>query len=205
MILHHNLASIGKYLKIAAVVIMSITSLSVHARKLDNVEFPDTVTLEGTRTTLQLNGMGYRTKFIFKIYVGGLYTEKKVTTADQVLALKGPKRVIMHMVYDEVSGEKMAHAWQEGFEDNNSKVQMKSYASRLSTFKSYFDDMKAGDVTLLDYVPGKGTIVTLRGEQKGTIEGEDFYAALLKVWLGGEPADEDLKEAMLGHDQADDD
>ena len=33
---------------------------------------------------------------------------------------------------------------------------------------------------------------------KGVIEGEDFNAALLDIWLGEEPADDDLKEEMLG-------
>jgi hypothetical protein len=186
------------------VILLTAAPYSVQAKKLGDVEYPDTVTIEGTRTPLQLNGMGYRTKFFFKIYVGGLYTEKKVTTTEQVLTLKGPKRVIMEMVYDEVSGEKMANAWQKGFENNSSELQMKALASRLETFKSYFDDMKEGDVTLFDFVPGKGTVVTIRGEQKGIIKGDDFYAALLKVWLGDDPADEDLKEAMLGADESDD-
>jgi hypothetical protein len=205
MILHHRQISTGKYVQLFSVFLLTLVSISVQAKKLGDVEFPDTVTLDGTRTPLQLNGMGYRTKFFFKIYVGGLYTEKKVSTTEQVLALKGPKRVIMHMVYDEVSGEKMANAWQEGFEDNNSEAQLKALSSRLSTLKSYFDDMKAGDVILLDYMPGKGTVVTIRGKQKGIIEGDDFYNALLKVWLGDDPADEDLKTAMLGADESGDD
>ncbi len=42
--------------------------------------------------------------------------------------------------------------------------------------------------------------MTINGEEKGIIEGDDFYAALLDIWLGEEPADEDLKEAMLGEE-----
>ena len=62
----------------------------------------------------------------------------------------------------------------------------------------YFPDLKAGDVVLLDYVPVQGTYVTINTEKKGVIEGADFYAALLDVWLGEDPADDDLKDAMLG-------
>ena len=51
---------------------------SINARQLDDVTLPDNVTLDGTDVTLQLNGMGYRTKFIFDVYVGGLYTESRV-------------------------------------------------------------------------------------------------------------------------------
>ena len=170
------------------------------ARQLDDVTLPDNVTLDGTDVALQLNGMGYRTKFVFKVYVGALYTESKVDSRDAAQALSGPKRVVMHMVYDEVSKEKMADAWNEGFEENNSDAQLDKLKARLETFIAYFPDLKEGDVVLLDYIPGKGTRVTINGDVKGEIEGADFYTALLDVWLGEEPADDELKEAMLGED-----
>ncbi len=173
-------------------------SASVDARQLDDVVLPDNVTLDGTSEPLQLNGMGYRTKFVFNLYVGGLYTETKVDSRDAVQALKGPKRVLMHMVYDEISHKKMADAWREGFEENSSDEQFSKLESRLSTFISYFPDLKEGDIVLLDYIPATGTVVSFNGEAKAAIEGVDFYSALLDVWLGEEPADDDLKEAMLG-------
>ena len=178
-------------------------SATTHARQLDDVTLPDTVTVEGTSVALQLNGMGYRTKFVFDIYVGALYTESKVTSRDAVQALTGPKRIVMHMVYDEVSHKKMAAAWNDGFEDNNSDEQLAKLQSRLKVFISYFPDLKEGNVVLLDYVPTMGTRVTISGEEKGVIEGADFYTALLDVWLGEDPADDDLKDAMLGLDDED--
>lgn len=180
------------------ILICSLFSVSLNARQLDDVDLPDNVTLDGTSVPLQLNGMGYRTKFVFNVYVGGLYTETKADSRDAVQALKGPKRVLMHMTYDEVSHEKMADAWREGFEENASDEQFKKLESRLSTFISYFPDLKEGDVVLLDYIPATGTVVSFNGEAKAVIEGADFYSALLDVWLGEEPVDDDLKEAMLG-------
>ena len=183
------------------ILICSLFSVSLNARQLDDVDLPDNVTLDGTSVPLQLNGMGYRTKFVFNIYVGGLYTETKADSRDAVQALKGPKRVLMHMTYDEVSHEKMADAWREGFEENASDEQFKKLESRLSTFISYFPDLKEGDVVLLDYIPATGTVVSFNGEAKAVIEGADFYSALLDVWLGEEPVDDDLKEAMLGEQE----
>ena len=190
------------------VISSGLFSISVNARQLDDVTLPDSVTLNKTDVALQLNGMGYRTKFIFDIYVGALYTETRVKSRDAVQALKGPKRIVMHMVYDEVSHKKMAAAWNEGFEENNSERQLGKLQSRLKTFISYFPDLKEGDIVLLDYIPATGTQVTINGEAKAVIEGTDFYVALLDVWLGEEPADEDLKDAMLGgadNDKDDDD
>lgn len=47
-------------------------------------------------------------------------------------------------------------------------------------------------------MPRKGTQVWINGTLKGSVAGEDFSQALLKIWLGKKPADADLKEAMLG-------
>ena len=40
--------------------------------------------------------------------------------------------------------------------------------------------------------------VLLGTETKGTIPGEPFNRALMKVWLGDHPVQSDLKKAMLG-------
>jgi hypothetical protein len=180
------------------VVCAVLFSSSGYARQLGDVRLPDSVTLNGSNVPLQLNGMGYRSKFIFKIYVGALYTETRVSSRDEAQALKGAKRIVMHMVYDEVSREKMTDAWNSGFEDNNSDEQLENLQPRIKTFVSYFPDLKEGDEILLDYIPATGTHITINGEEKDVIEGADFYSALIDVWLGEEPADDDLKAAMLG-------
>ena len=177
-----------------------VFSTAVVARQLDDVTLPDSVTIEGTDVALQLNGMGYRTKFIFDIYVGGLYAESRVDSRDAVQALKGPKRIVLHMVRDEVSREKMTAALNDGFKKNTSDEQLEKLQARLKIFDSYFPDLKAGDVILLDFIPATGVRVSINGEVKGVIEGADFYTALLDVWLGEEPADDDLKDAMLGEE-----
>lgn len=179
---------------------LMVFGASLHAREFNDLKFPDKITLPDTDTQLQLNGVGMRTKFIFDIYIGALYTTSAAKTRDEVQAQEGPKRVLMHFVYDEVEAEKLADGWTDGFEENQTEDQFKKLSERLEKFNAMFTTVHAGDVILLDYVPGKGTIVNIKGEKKGVIEGEDFYSALLDVWLGDEPADDDLKEAMLGED-----
>ena len=51
-------------------------SLSLNARQLDDVSLPDSVTLDGTDAVLQLNGMGYRTKFITYMLVHFIHNQK---------------------------------------------------------------------------------------------------------------------------------
>mgnify|MGYP001813512205 FL=1 len=185
----------GVFLILLQLAFFSVVS---EAGQLGDVSLPEKVTLEGSDVELQLNGMGYRTKFVFKIYIAALYTESSVNSRDAVQSLKGPKRVIMHMVYDEVEREKIIDGWNDGFEENNSNEQLEKLQARIDVFNSYFPDLKKGDVLLYDFIPAQGTRVTINGEVKGVIEGADFYAALLDIWLGDEPADDDLKDAMLG-------
>ncbi len=53
-------------------------------------------------------------------------------------------------------------------------------------------------MVLIDFLPGSGTRITFNGAVRGTIAGEDFSRALLRIWLGENPADADLKKALLG-------
>ena len=54
----------------------------------------------------------------------------------------------------------------------------------------------------LDWLPGNGLRLSVAGQVRGKlIEGEDFYRALLRVWLGEKPVQADLKQALLGKGQ----
>jgi hypothetical protein len=53
-------------------------------------------------------------------------------------------------------------------------------------------------VVLLDYLPGTGTRITVNGQEKIVIKGEDFFQALLRIWIGRKPVDGRLRDAMLG-------
>ena len=180
------------------VVLSIMFSSSGHAIEFSDRQFPDTVTLPGTEAALQLNGIGYRKKFIIKVYIGALYLQNRATSRDEVIAQSGPNRVLMHFVYDEVSGEKLVDAWNDGFESNTTSEQLKALQQRINAFNAMFTSVNENDVVLLDYIPGTGTRVTIKGEEKGVIPGEDFNKALLDIWLGEEPADSGLKDAMLG-------
>ena len=139
--------------------------------EFDGKKFPDRVQLPEYENALHLNGIGMRTKFVFSVYVGALYLEKNAKTTKEVLAQEGAKRVLMHFVYDEVSSEKLVAAWNDGFEDNLTEEQLKDLQDRINTFNSMFVTAVKDDVVLLDYYPGKGTKVTVKGQQKGMIPG----------------------------------
>ena len=159
-----------------------------------DVTVPDTVTLGGQ--SLVLNGMGLRTKFFFKIYVGALYLPQKAGTAAAVMSENGPDRILMHMIYA-VSKSQFADAWHAGFKDNNPQMS-DAVKAGMEQFIACFGNSKKGDVITLDYVPGQGTQVSWNGAFCGNIPGEDFHKALLNVFLGPKPPTRELKNGLLG-------
>jgi len=167
----------------------------VWATEVEGVNVPESVEVGGSK--LLLNGAGVRTKFFFDIYVGALYLARNTRKLEEAIDMDGPRRVAMYILYGEVGKEKLVHGWKEGFMKNQSRKVMIGLKERLDLFNAMFSDVKKGDVILLDYVPGEGTSVTIRGERKGVISGKDFNDALLAVWLGRKPADSDLKDSML--------
>jgi hypothetical protein len=167
------------------------------AKEIAGIQIAEQVTLSDN-TKLNLNGAGIRTKFFFDIYIGALYVKTQSRSEQALIANNDANRIFMHFLYDGVSKEKITNAWTEGFENNNSKQEINDLKQPLNNFNTLFSEAKKGDVILLDYIPQTGTEVRINGTLKGTIPGEIFNQALRKVWLGNEPVDSDLKEAMIG-------
>ena len=72
---------------------------------------------------------------------------------------------------------------------------------QLKQMRKIYDvvnEVKEGDVITLDYLPNSGTQISVNGTARGTIAGADFNQALLRIWLGNKPAQDDLKKEMLG-------
>ena len=165
----------------------------VLAGEVAGVRMPDTVTVEGK--TLKLNGMGLRKKVVFKVYVAGLYLETPSPAGEALIASDQVKRMQLSVLRS-LKSKQVTEAIEEGFE-KNSKAQMGALKDRLGKFGAMISDVVEGDQIVMTYVPGKGTIVSVKGADKGVIEGKDFADALFAVWLGPNPVQEDLKQALL--------
>ena len=174
-----------------------VLSLGAQARSVEGVELAETVTIRDG-TELQLHGAGVRDKFIFDIYVGALYLPSAGQSVQAIRTVDQPGRIEMHFLYSEVSAEKLADAWREGFAGNNDAEVLDTIEPQLARFIEMFPTAVEGDVFVMEYVPGQGTEVILNGETAGTVDGGAFFHALLGVFLGDKPADSDLKRGMLG-------
>lgn len=145
-----------------------------------------------------LNGAGVRVKF-FKIYVGALYASKKVHTFEEFIAAPGPKRLQMTLLR-EAEPTAFGRLLTKGVQDNVPKEQLSRMVPGLirlgETFATY-KSLSAGDVITNDWIPGKGHVMTVKGQVQGAPFDAEFFQALMSIWLGPSPGDWKLKDAML--------
>jgi len=164
------------------------------ASEVAGVRVPETVTAGGK--TLKRNGAGLRKKLFFKVYVAGLYVESPSKDAASILSATEVKSMHLYILRS-LHGSQITDAISEGFE-RNSKEQIPKLKARLDKLGTMIPDVAAGDEIALTWIPDKGTEVTVRGTDRGVIEGRDFADALFAVWLGPNPVQDDLKKALLG-------
>jgi hypothetical protein len=148
---------------------------------------------------LTLNGAGLRTRFMLKIYTIGLYLPKR---GEAPLATSGGPRRIQIVTLRELSAEDFANALIDGIRKNHSETELAGLQSRVEEFRSVLLGIRtapSGTQVRIDWLPANGTRLIINNEVRGKdIAGEDFYRALLRIWIGDKPIDEDLKNALLG-------
>lgn len=167
--------------------------------EVSGVKLDNPVEVHGTQ--LQLNGAGVRYKVVFKVYVMGLYLGKKAATPEEAYAAPGPKRISITMLR-EIDSNELGKAFTKAFQENAPKLQMSRLIPGLIKMGQVFSDQKkllANDSFTIDWIPGTGTVISVKGKAQGEpIKEPEFFNAMTRIWLGPQPADWKLKEALLG-------
>lgn len=183
-------------------VLLSTPALSwaqVDAVVVEGKAFARRVRVAGAE--LQLNGTGVRAVAWFKGYAAALYLRSTGATAAQVVALPGPKRLQLVMLH-KVPAEEFVKAFRKGLQRNTPEAELPRLGERMVQFEALvaaIGVVQQGDVVNLDFEPGRGTVFSLNGTLRGeAIAGEDFYAALLRSFLGDRPYDRELRAGLLG-------
>jgi aromatic ring-cleaving dioxygenase len=160
------------------------------------VTMADTITVEDGPLTL--NGMGVRKATIFrvKVYVAGLYLERRSRSAADIIRSEQTKRLDVVLLRD-VDRDDAVDAWREGLKKNG--ADMAKLKTRFDQLAGWISNLSEHDTLSFLYVPGSGVTMFVKGQRKGTIAGADFASALFSIWLGPDPADEALKGDLLGN------
>jgi chalcone isomerase-like protein len=189
------MASSQRLLFIFLLIFLPGRAVPVWAAEVAGVKIDDKARVADAE--LSLMGAGLRKRVIFQVYAIGLYVRDP--KADPV-SQPGPKRVQIHMLRD-VGAEQFIDALSEGIKENHSEAQTKALEPRvkeLGATLAAIKEAKKGMTIALDWT-GSATQLLVDGKPAGRpIEGEDFYRALLRIWLGDRPVQEDLKKALLG-------
>ncbi|MET3447524.1 hypothetical protein ABIC76_002858 [Ralstonia sp. 1138] len=169
------------------------------AVNVEGVPFDDAARVAGRE--LLLNGTGLRSVFVIKGYVAGLYLPERAKNAAVVLGMKGPKRLQIHPLRD-VGADTFIHALNDGIHRNQTEIQVQKLADRLTQLEDAMRQIgstKRGDTINFDYAPDAGTTISINGVARTkAIPGEDFYQAVLSIFIGNSPVDRDLKNGLLG-------
>lgn len=186
-------------LALAVICVLGMTTGLAATVEVGGVKFEDSIDQRGAK--LVLNGAGVRYKAVFKVYSAGLYLPKKATTAEETLTMGGPKRISITMLRD-IDSNELGKLFTRGVEDNAPRAEMSKLIPGLLRMGQIFSDQKklvAGDTFIFEWVPGTGGVLTVKGKPQGEpFKEPEFYAALLRIWLGPNPADWKLRDALLG-------
>ena len=175
-------------------------TLGVQAAELEGVTLADRIHVDGQ--ALELNGMGLRTRMFFKVYIAGLYLPQKASSAQRAIEASGAKRIVLVMMRD-ATAEQFCDSIQGGLDNNvdeRERERVKPQTEALFAKIRAVGEAKQGFQIVLDYAPSAAaTTLYVNGVAQGApMPGEEFFRALLRIWLGERPGQPDLKRALLG-------
>lgn len=169
------------------------------AVKVEGVRFDERIELGGSE--LRLNGTGVRGVAWIKGYAAALYLAGRARTADEVVALAGPKRLRMVMLMGAPASE-FIKAFDKGLVRNVAEAEAAALRDRMAQFDAMLErigQVAKGDIVDMDYLPGRGMTLMFNGSARGpAIPGADFYGALLRAFVGDKPYDKRLRAGLLG-------
>jgi hypothetical protein len=177
----------------ASLLVLAVLSRA-YAATLAGVDFPEQAVVSGK--TLALNGLGLRTATMLKVkvYVIALYLESKSGDAKAIIESPQSKRIAMHFVHD-VAADELKDAWSEGFENNYKDVG--SIKGEIEKFNAGMRDVKKGDTIVLDFHDDTVDVI-VKDATTVTVQGPNFQQAVLSIWLGDKPPNDELKTGILG-------
>jgi hypothetical protein len=192
--LPHRLAS-GLF----ALVLLFASNAGAAGKTVAGVAFDEQIHLGPA--PLLLNGAGVRSMFFIKAYTLGLYLPHGTTDAVQVIGQAGPKRIRIVGLRD-VNVSMFLFGLRSGLEKNLSRAEQAALQPRLDQFNATLKaigEIPEGASFTIDLTADDQTRISLNDKPVGQdISGADFYRALLRVWLGEKPAQEELKANLLG-------
>jgi len=180
----------------AVLLVAAMFSPAGLAREVSGAEIPESLSRDGV--DLKLVGAGVRDKFFIDVYVGAFYNTTGKAEPAMAVKAEEPQAITLHILSDMVTAGRMEDATIEGFE-KSTDGNIEPYRDDIDKILEVFaEDIAAGDVFEMVYVPDKGLHVYKNDEFRGVWGNHGFKQVSFGIWLGDKPVQRGLKEAMLG-------
>jgi hypothetical protein len=171
------------------------TAPVAQAADLEGVSMPETRAVDGKQ--IWLNGIGLRTySFLgIRIYVAGLYLERRSGDPDSILHSPERKLLDIRFLHD-VDAEDARKAWRDAFEQN-CKAPCCLDPNDAERFLAAVPSVHKGDDSTLLFT-SKGVHVTFNGRPLGDVADPHFAELMLATFIGSVPPTPRLKRELLG-------
>jgi Chalcone isomerase-like len=187
--------------RLAAAVLFSV--LAVPASPQEVTEPKTGVKFASKEDGMSLLGAGVRTRTIakVKVYAIALYVadsaltgplKGKAGTGDlyrEIVDGDFKKRVVLKFVRD-LSTEQIRDAFHDA---------MKGAGSKADVWIGYFNSVVSGQEAVITWTPGVGLETKVAGLNKAPINDKPLASAVLAIWLGEKPIQDDLKKDLVAH------
>jgi hypothetical protein len=166
-----------------------------YSAEIENFKFDNEIKIENE--TLILNGLAVRKATIFniKILAAGLYLTKKSSAAESIINSTSIKEIQIRFMKS-LSSEKISNMWSEQLLKRCLKdcIALKEQATLLGKLMI---DIKSGDSLNFTFFEDHVKVL-LSNNNSEKIQGKTLPKALLSLWIGEKPLDENLKNGLLG-------
>jgi hypothetical protein len=146
-----------------------------------------------------LLGVGLRKKSIVKVYAVGLYVADSALTGtlkgkagtpelyQELLKGDFKKKIVMKFLRD-VSTDQI----RGGFRDS-----LKGAGERSEVWIGYFSDIRSGQECVIAWTPGVGLETKVGGLNNPPLNDKVLASAVLGIWLGDKPIQDDIKRDLV--------
>ncbi|SFC30584.1 Chalcone isomerase-like [Marinospirillum celere] len=148
-----------------------------------------------TEPRLELQGYGLlRYRLIIKAYVAAYYQSE----LDAPLTDMNVSRKLEIEYFHAIKAEDFARVTRDGVKQNTDSVTYAAIEENLEEFLALYQSVEPGDRYALTWLPETGISLLLNGESLGSFDNAQLAQALFAIWIGDNPGDRRLKNALLG-------
>ena len=174
--------------------LLLLLSLGLGAKEIEGVILADSMTCEGKQ--LSLSGAGLRTATFLKVkvFVIGVYAEKKITKSGGPELDQRPLCFTITYLRD-FDNKDVDKAWGYQFKES-SEHRYPDFENDVALVQKFFGEIKGAKNQMFALLPDR-TLAYENSELKGEIKGSDFQKSFLSIWFGNKPPTMELKRSLL--------